>query len=233
LLVTFAPDTKLVAPPSTPPNVQKPTAPTGPNPPPSPTTTTTNGSKSSDGGSSFNFGWKFPFGGNSSGKETKAPEATPKKAAPSTTTAKDAASTATAEDATPTTANDAEDAASATAKASEPTPSKDAKAKTPFTFEPPTIDTKSDEDVINGIDDVINEMKERIKDGNDLLNISPQSLKSPISPKTGNPRRSSKDTFGDHAMKEKTEAKRKERKSTQKTKRERVVGQKRDDMCNL
>lgn len=117
----------------------------------------------------------------------------------------------------------------ATAKAKAPT--EDAKAKTPFVFVPPTIETKSDEEVINGIDDAINEMKKLANDGNKLLNkLSPQSLKSPISPKTGNPRRSSKDELVDKVMKEKTEAKRKKRESDQKKKRERVVEQKRDDI---
>jgi hypothetical protein len=208
LLVTFAPDTKFTTVPT---NASKP-------------------SKSGDG-SLFSWDWKFPFGtdlkDDTSAAKAPAPE--------EPTSTKDAASAAKAP--APEEPKSTKDAASA-AKApapEEPTSNKDAASatkapvpKAPFVFILPTIDetkNKTDEEVIKQIDDLTRDFKSHVDDGGNLLRaVSPRNNKPPISPRTGNARRPNKGGF---SAEEITDAKRKERDSSQKQKKEKVVDRKR------
>lgn len=115
-----------------------------------------------------------------------------------------------------------------TVPASDDAATKDA-AKKAFVFETPN---KSDKEVMDGIDDVSNDMKNHAKDGSKLLGevseevVSPRSHKPPKSPKTGSPRRSSKLSIDLNKVKD---SKRKERVSSQKQKKWKVVDSKRID----
>jgi hypothetical protein len=105
---------------------------------------------------------------------------------------------------------------------------KDAAEKA-FVFETPN---KSDKEVMEEIDDVSKDMKNHAKDGSKLLDevsedvVSPRSHKPPKSPKTGNPRTSSKRFIDMNKIKD---AKRKERDSSQKQKKWKVVDSNRID----
>lgn len=180
MLVTFAPDTKLVA------STQKPTSTPSMKP------------NSNDSSKSFSFNWKFPFGDDKSNPKEKKDSVPEKKdSAPASEESNDAAT-------------------------------KDAAEKA-FVFETPN---KSDKEVMDGIDDVSKDMKNHAKDGSKLLDevseevVSPRSHKPPKSPKTGNPRKSGKSFIDMNKVKD---AKRKERDSSQKQKKWKVIDSKRID----